>query len=100
LLGLGAIIVLLVAAGVTLREALRSGEQWALALAAALLGFLAVGLLGSTLDAARTSMLFYLGLLALGFVSTSVSKKGLNKSIPPKAGHADQKGGFPKRRSS
>jgi len=100
LLGLGAIIVLLVAAGVTLREALRSGERWALALAGALLGFLAVGLLGSTLDAARTSMLFYLGLLALGFVSTSVSEEGLNKSIPPKAGHADQKGGFPKRRSS
>ena len=81
LLGLGAIIVLLVAAGVALRKALRSGERWALALAAALLGFLAVGLLGSTLDAARISMLLYLGLLATAFASAPALAEAVNKSI-------------------
>jgi len=44
--------------------AIRAGRLEGVAFAAALSGFLTVGLLGSTVDAPRTAMLFYLGAVA------------------------------------
>jgi hypothetical protein len=61
LLGLVASLVLLIAAVVVLVPAIRAGRHEAVAFAGALAGFLSVGLLGSTVDAPRTAMLFYLG---------------------------------------
>jgi hypothetical protein len=46
-----------------------SGNLTATALAATLVGFLTVGLLGSTMDTARLSMLFYLGALCAGLLT-------------------------------
>jgi glycopeptide antibiotics resistance protein len=62
-LGLLAMLLVLAAAARALGPALRSGDPAATALAGGLAAFLAVGLLGSTLDTARLSMLFYLGCL-------------------------------------
>ncbi|MGB5832336.1 MAG: O-antigen ligase family protein, partial [Thiohalocapsa sp.] len=59
LLGLVALIVLLTGVARVLWSAIRAGRIEAVAFAAALAGFLSVGLLGSTLDAARTALLFY-----------------------------------------
>ncbi len=64
LLGLSALAILLIAAAKVLWPAMRAGRLESVAFAAALAGFLSVGLLGSTVDAARTAMLFYLGALA------------------------------------
>ena len=64
LLGLLALAVLLLAAVRRLWPALRAGNPYATAIAGALAAFLTVGLLGSTMDTARLSMLFYLGALA------------------------------------
>jgi hypothetical protein len=64
LLGLIALAVLLVAVVKVLWPAMRAGRLEAVAFAAALAGFLSVGLLGSTMDTARTAMLFYLGTFA------------------------------------
>jgi VanZ family protein len=66
LLGVGAFALLLTAAGLALWPAFRATDPFAVALAAGLLGFLTVGLLGSTLDTARLSLLVYLGALAAG----------------------------------
>jgi len=63
-LGLLATAVLLIAAVVVLVPAIRAGRREAAAFAGALAGFLSVGLLGSTVDAPRTAMLFYLGALS------------------------------------
>lgn len=59
-LGLLALAVLLAAVGKVLWSALRRGSLEAAAFAGGLLAFLTVGLLGSTMDTARLSMLFYL----------------------------------------
>jgi glycopeptide antibiotics resistance protein len=60
-LGLAALAALLAAAGRALWPALLAGNFRAAGLAGGLLGLLAVGLLGSVMDSARLSMLFYLG---------------------------------------
>jgi hypothetical protein len=64
LLGVLALAALLTATGRVLWPAIRAGRHEGVAFAAALSGFLAVGLLGSTVDAPRTGMLFYLAALA------------------------------------
>ena len=64
LLGLAALVLLLASVMRVLWSAIRAGRLEAVAFAAALAGFLSVGLLGSTVDAARTAMLFYLGAFA------------------------------------
>ena len=61
LLGLVALVLLLAAVVRVLWSGIRAGRLEAVAFAAALAGFLSVGLLGSTVDAARTAMLFYFG---------------------------------------
>lgn len=60
LLGIAAVLTLLVASGRALLPGLMRGDGFAVAVAGGLAGFLAVGLLGSTMDAARLSMIFYL----------------------------------------
>jgi glycopeptide antibiotics resistance protein len=64
LLGLLALAILLVAVFQCTWPAVRAGNPFATAIAGALAAFLTVGLLGSTMDTARLSMLFYLGALA------------------------------------
>ena len=64
LLGLIALVLLLAAVGSVLWSAIRTGRLEAVAFAAALAGFISVGLLGSTVDSARTAMLFYFGCFA------------------------------------
>lgn len=59
LLGLGALFALIGIAAIRLKDGIERGDDAALGLAAGLMAFLAVGLLGSTLDAARSSFLFY-----------------------------------------
>lgn len=59
LLGLVAFAVLLLGVARVLWSGFLAGRPEALALAAGLTGFLAVGLLGSTMDAARPMLLFY-----------------------------------------
>ena len=61
LLGLMAFLILLAAVTSNVLPAMLSGNLQATAIAAALAAFLTVGLLGSTMDTARLSMLFYLG---------------------------------------
>lgn len=60
-LGLTALALLLIAVARYLGPALWNGDPFATAFAGALVAFLTVGLLGSTMDTARLSMLFYLG---------------------------------------
>jgi hypothetical protein len=60
LLGVLALVLTLVAAGMALWSAVRAAEPFAVGLSAALVGILAVGLLGSVLDTARLAMLVYL----------------------------------------
>jgi VanZ family protein len=69
LLGLLAFAVLLTAVAKALWPALLGGDLQAAACAGALAGFLAVGLLGSTMDAARLSMLFYFGAFCAGLLT-------------------------------
>jgi len=59
LLGITALILTLVSLRRALNTPLRDGQQFAIAIAAGTTGFLAVGLLGSTLDTARLLFLFY-----------------------------------------
>jgi hypothetical protein len=66
LLGVLAMVVLLIAVTRALGPKVQAGNLTATAFAAALVGFLTVGLLGSTMDTARLSMLFYLGALCAG----------------------------------
>ncbi len=68
LLGLVALVLLLAAVVRVLWSGIRAGRLEAVAFAAALAGFLSVGLLGSTVDSARTAMLFYLGAFAAGIL--------------------------------
>ncbi len=64
ILGLLALLALVVSAARILGRGMRAGCTFSLALGGALAGFLVVGLLGSTVDTARLSMLFYFGALA------------------------------------
>lgn len=64
ILGLLALLILVLATGRILRRGILSGCTFSLAIAGALAGFLTVGLLGSTVDTARLSMLFYFGALS------------------------------------
>ena len=76
-LGLLALAALLVAVVSVLVPAMRAGRPEAAAFAGALTGFLAVGLLGSTVDAPRTAMMFYLGALcAAVLVRGGESRRG------------------------
>ena len=68
-LGLAALTILLFAVARVLRRGIMAGCTFALAMAAALAGFLTVGLLGSTVDTARLSMLFYFGSLAAALIT-------------------------------
>ena len=68
-LGLLALALLIFSVGRILRRGIVMGCTFALAMAAALAGFLTVGLLGSTVDTARLSMLFYFGALAGGLLT-------------------------------
>ncbi|CAI8967213.1 VanZ family protein [Methylocaldum szegediense] len=65
-LGLAAFALLLVGAGINLWPVLLKGDLEAALLAGSLIGFLTVGLFGSTMDTARLSMLFYLGAFGIG----------------------------------
>ena len=76
LLGLAALGILLVTVANILWPAIRSGNVLATAIAAGLVAFLTVGLLGSTMDTARLSMLFYLGALFGGLL---IQKKAGNE---------------------
>jgi hypothetical protein len=73
LLGLTAFAVLLIAVTVVLWPAVLRGNLQATAFAAALVAFLTVGLLGSTMDTARLSMLFYLGAFCAGLLTQSIA---------------------------
>jgi hypothetical protein len=64
LLGLAALALLLTALATVIWTAFRGGNLAAIAFAGGLSGFLSVGLLGSTVDAAPTAMLFYLAALS------------------------------------
>ena len=61
LLGIAAAVTLLAVAAAALLPAVMDGNPWATALAGALGALLTVGLLGSTMDTARLSIVFYLG---------------------------------------
>jgi VanZ family protein len=75
LLGLLATAVLLIAAFAVLLPAIRAGRHEGVAFAGALAGFLSVGLLGSTVDAPRTAMLFYLGLFCAALLVRGADKR-------------------------
>jgi hypothetical protein len=75
-LGLLATAMLLMAAFAVLLPAMRAGRVEAVAFAGALAGFFSVGLLGSTVDAPRTAMLFYLGLLSAALLVRGADRLG------------------------
>ncbi|HYE37870.1 VanZ family protein [Methylocaldum sp.] len=75
LLGLGALTLLLIGVGKILWPALLRGDLEAAMLAGALLAFLTVGLLGSTMDTARLSMLFYLFAFSAGLLPLAVDAR-------------------------
>jgi hypothetical protein len=75
LLGLLATAALLIAALTVLVPAIRAGRTEAVAFAGALAGFLSVGLLGSTVDAPRTAMLFYLGALGAALLVRGADRR-------------------------
>ena len=81
-LGLLALLTLVIACARILARSIRSGCTFSLAMGGALAGFLTVGLLGSTVDTARLSMLFYFGALAGGLMAD----KGRRKLLQRKAG--------------
>lgn len=70
LLGLLALAALLFGVANPARTGLKAGDPFAIALTGGLAGFLAVGLLGSTVDAARSAMLFYFTVSALGLLTS------------------------------
>jgi len=78
LLGLMAFVLLLAAVMSAVWPAMLSGNLQTTALAAALVAFLTVGLLGSTMDTARLSMLFYLGSFFAGFLNQTRENKTRN----------------------
>jgi hypothetical protein len=67
-LGVLAVGVLLFSVAVVLWPAVLAGNPYATAFAGALVAFLTVGLLSSTVDTARLSMLFYLGAFCGGLL--------------------------------
>lgn len=73
-LGVLALVLLLAAAAMRLKSAFTRGDPWAVGLAAAVVGFLTVGLTGSLLDAAPTAMLLYLGIFAIIWLTDPVPK--------------------------
>lgn len=76
-LGVLGVLVLLVAVARVLAPQLLAGNLPATVIAAALVGFLTVGLLGSTMDTARLSLLFYLGAFCAGLlIQAKEPKKG------------------------
>jgi len=64
ILGLLALLTLVISAARILGRGIKANCTFSLALGGALAGFLTVGLLGSTVDTARLSMLFYFGAMA------------------------------------
>ena len=89
-LGLLALATLLFAVVRVLRRGVMAGCTFALAMAAALAGFLTVGLLGSTVDTARLSMLFYFGSLAAALITDKgrrtrlrPRRSGMHHGFPP-----------------
>jgi glycopeptide antibiotics resistance protein len=68
-LGLGALAVLLACAVKALWPGLRGGDLRAAGHAGALVGLLTVGLLGSVMDSARLSMLFFMGAFCAGLLT-------------------------------
>jgi len=82
LIGVAATLVLLAGAVVSLAFSLLRGDRWATALLGGLTGFVTVGLLGSLVDTARLSVLFYLG--AFFCVLTSPQPGGLLAKIIPR----------------
>jgi O-antigen ligase len=75
-LGVLAVVVLLIGVARVLGPAVVAGEPWATALAGGLLAFLTVGLLGSTVDTAQLSMLFYVGTFLAALLSEPVGGGG------------------------
>jgi VanZ family protein len=69
LLGLAGMAGLLAAVGKNLRPAIAAGKLEAAGLAGGLAGLLTVGILGSVMDSARLSMLFYLGAFAAALLA-------------------------------
>ncbi len=84
LLGIIAVSVSLFAAARTLLPRMRRGEPFAVAVGAGLAGFLTIGLLGSTMDAARTAFLFYFLILACGVLTNSQA----DRVAPSSAAHS------------
>ena len=74
-LGLLALALLLVAAAAVLWPGMRAGRLEAVAFAAALAGLVSAGLFGSVVDAPRTGMLFYLGLLCAALLVRGADKR-------------------------
>jgi hypothetical protein len=72
-----ALAVLSIAVAKILWPALRGGDLRATAFAGALVAFFTVGLLGSTMDTPRLSMLFYLGAFGAGLLT----RTGQGKSV-------------------
>jgi hypothetical protein len=75
ILGVAAVAMLLFGVAAVLGPAVLAGNPHATAFAGALAAFLTVGLLGSTLDTARLSMLFYLGAFCGGFLQPPLDKQ-------------------------
>lgn len=71
LLGIIALVLLLLLLARVLYRPVLQGDLVAAAFAAALMAFLTVGLLGSTLDSARSAMLFYLMVFCVIVLSTT-----------------------------
>jgi hypothetical protein len=87
-LGLAAFTFLLIGVAKSLRSALAAGDAEAAAWAGALAGFLTVGLLGSTMDEARLSMLFYLAAFCAGLRGA----RAITRQTPiPKFAQPEQK---------
>jgi O-antigen ligase len=74
-LGVLAVGVLLFSVTVVLWPAVLAGSPYATAFAGALAAFLTVGLLGSTVDTARLSLLFYLGAFCGGLLQPLCNKQ-------------------------
>jgi hypothetical protein len=87
LLGLVALTVAVLAALKTLVAGFRGGDPCALAMIAGLSGFLAVGMLGSTLDAARTGFAFHL----LVLTALAVRTPGYAEASTPTALRSDER---------
>ena len=85
LLGLGALTVLLIAVARMLWPALRGGDLVASLFAGALAAFLTVGLVGSVMDTARLSMLFYMGAFCAGLLTHPGEGKNRSRQRVPES---------------